>query len=537
MTKHKFGIGLVFLLVPLMLLILPLPPNKGKWGVHKQDFILGTALAIAALSAVAYVVPNPFYPKRSIWPLILGGTALLLSANIIWNKQLRDYAGDHPEYRREVFRRAMVLTLHWPIYGRYDNAIARFDPETSSYSFATLGWALTSGLVIATWYLWARNRSNAQPWAPADFAILICCMLATICTFAKCEQKPDRFDNGISGYGEFAKDMHRFKGVRGTLRHYVERMPTLEWYGQHYPPGNLILMQIEQQLGLPGMTKSIVVLLTALSVVPLYLLAKELNLSNEAAGAGVLLYAASTTVLVLCTINTTSMLVFPATMCLWMLVRGLKTGAPTAAALLGVFYFGYLLFSFSASIVGVLMALITILAWWQGLTSIRKVVVTGGVALATLAVATVAVYAATHFNIIACFAAAVRGHQEQQGNGGFDDARRYLLRSTGNVIAYLTSIVPICLLAFAAITSKRATPWQRSLFIAAVATVFIAGFSGLFYLETERIWIFLTPALALAAGYEAARRTETDGPRIVTALLLLVFLISCTQEFFFQHYR
>ena len=45
---------------------------------------------------------------------------------------------------------------------------------------------------------------------------------------------------------------------------------------------------------------------------------------------------------------------------------------------------------------------------------------------------------------------------------------------------------------------------KRSFFIATVATVLIAGFSGLFYVETERIWIFLTPAFALAAGYEAA---------------------------------
>jgi hypothetical protein len=231
------------------------------------------------------------------------------------------------------------------------------------------------------------------------------------------------------------------------------------------------------------------------------------------------------------------MLVFPATACLWMLVRGLKTGSPPAAALLGLFYFGYLMFSFSASIVGVLMALATILAWRRGVTNLRNVLITGGVALAAVAFAIVSVYVTTHFNLVACFHAAVRGHQEQQGNGGFDDARRYLLRSTGNVIAYLTSAVPLCILAFAAVASKQATRWQRSLFIAVVATIFIAGFSGLFYLETERIWVFMTPALALAAGYEAARRAQSESPRFVSTLLLLVFLISCTQEFFFQHWR
>ena len=56
-------------------------------------------------------------------------------------------------------------------------------------------------------------------------------------------------------------------------------------------------------------------------------------------------------------------------------------------------------------------------------------------------------YVTTRFNLIACFIAAVRGHQEQQGNEGFDDSVRWLLRSTGNIIAYLLSIVPLSILA------------------------------------------------------------------------------------------
>ena len=78
---------------------------------------------------------------------------------------------------------------------------------------------------------------------------------------------------------------------------------------------------------------------------------------------------------------------------------------------------------------------------------------------------------------------------------------------------------------------------DRALFIALLATVLLAGFSGLFYVETERIWIFLTPVFALAAGTELARRASAEGPRVVHLILLLVLLISCTQEFLFQHYR
>src|SRR5207253_985119 len=126
-----------------------------------------------------------------------------------------------------------------------------------------------------------------------------------------------------------------------------------------------------------------------------------------------------------------------------------------------------------------------------------------------------------------CFVTAVRGHQAQQGNEGFDDARRYLLRSTGNIIAYLMSIVPLSVLTIGA--SRSAKPQAATaLFVALMATVLIAGFSGLFYLETERIWILLTPAFALAAGHEIARRSDAgEGARVIHFALLLVLLISC----------
>jgi hypothetical protein len=141
-----------------------------------------------------------------------------------------------------------------------------------------------------------------------------------------------------------------------------------------------------------------------------------------------------------------------------------------------------------------------------------------------------------HFNLVACFFAAVHGHQTQQGNEGFDDAQRWMLRSTGNLIAYLVSIIPLSVLAIA--SAKSAKPQAAwALVTALLITVAIAGFSGLFYIETERIWIFLTPAFALAAGWELSRRAQREGADLLTTVLLLTLLISCSQEWLFMHYR
>jgi hypothetical protein len=550
----RVGVAIVIVIVPLMLLAPALPPLTGPGAYWKQTWVLRLATATAVASAIAYFVPSALFPrKRGTLPLIVFGTAVLLIANIMWNRSFLDYTRHHT-YVREVFRRAM-RNFHAPVYGRYDNAIARNKEARPPYSYRTLPWVIVTSIAALGWFYWALRRPLEKRWDAASFAVLCGFMLAMIALFALCEppEKPGRwapmrFTLQLSGYSEFASDIPAFKGVRDTLRNYVDKMPPekklLNWYGQHYPPGNLILLTIEKQIGIPGLTKAVVCLLTALTAVPLYLLAKELELDDMAASAAVLLFAMTTGVLVYATLNTTSMVMFPGTMCLWLLVRSLKTGSIAAAALLGLSFTFYLFFSFSASILGVLMALMSVLGWWSGAFKLRSVLVTGAVSLACVFASIGLLYLTTRFNLIACFITAVRGHQEQQGNEGFDDARRWWLRSTGNVIAYLLSIVPLCILAVAAVASFRlAKPraegerLKRSFFVATMLTVLIAGFSGLFYVETERIWIFLTPAFALAAGYELRRRAVDEGRRLIYIVLFLVIAISCTQEFFFQHYR
>jgi hypothetical protein len=269
----------------------------------------------------------------------------------------------------------------------------------------------------------------------------------------------------------------------------------------------------------------------------LWKLAQELEFDDVATSATLLLFAAASGVLIYCTINTTSLLLLPGTLCLWLLIRSLKTGSLTSAAGLGSCFAVYLFFSFSASILGVLMALTTLIGLIRGAFSLRNVIRTGLLSLAALACILAALYLTTRFNLIGCFVSAVRGHH---ANEGYDDPMRWFLRSTGNVIAYLMSIVPLCVLAIRALREKSdessAKP-QAALFLALIASVLIAGFSGLFYVETERIWIFFTPAFALAAGWALARGAEREGRDLLTTVFLLVLLISCSQEWFFMHYR
>ena len=117
---------------------------------------------------------------------------------------------------------------------------------------------------------------------------------------------------------------------------------------------------------------------------------------------------------------------------------------------------------------------------------------------------------------------------------------RYVLRSTGNIIAYLLSTVPLCVLAACALMHLREdrTPGlAHTLFVVLALTIVIAGFSGLFYLETEAAYGSSLPRFCCSPGYEANRRTNTEGREFVMALFILILITSCSQEFLFMHYR
>src|SRR5262249_51337401 len=237
---------------------------------------------------------------------------------------------------------------------------------------------------------------------------------------------------------------------------------------------NLVLLEIEKELGLTGLTKAIVCLCTILSILPLCRLKRELEFDQVATSATLMLFAAGSSVLVYCTINTTSLLLLPGTMCLWLLIRALKSGSLSAAAWLGIWFTIYLFFSFSASVLGILMALTTLIGWLNGAFTFRNVLRTGIASVIVLGGVLAALQWVWQFNLIACFISAVRGHH---ANEGFDDPKRWLLRSTGNLIAYPFSIVPLSILAVASVNSVKPQA-AKALIVAVLASVVIASFSG-----------------------------------------------------------
>ena len=70
---------------------------------------------------------------------------------------------------------------------------------------------------------------------------------------------------------------------------------------------------------------------------------------------------------------------------------------------------------------------------------------------------------------------------------------------------------------------------------ALAGAILFAGFSGGFHGETERVWLFFTPILAVVAGYEWQRRSEREGRGLIVGVIVLVLLGNCAQELFYKH--
>jgi hypothetical protein len=132
-------------------------------------------------------------------------------------------------------------------------------------------------------------------------------------------------------------------------------------------------------------------------------------------------------------------------------------------------------------------------------------------------------YIYTDFDIIQCFKESIVNEQKQMSYSGIDSWARYLLISTGNVIAYI-GIIGIPALGVVLYGLKTKQYFSKSLSAISIATlisILVFGFSGQFFLEVERIWIFLTPFCLLYAGAVLGNLYDNGHLKPVFSLLLI----------------
>ena len=516
------GLGGVVLL-GLVLPALPALQTHQSTEAARTALFLG-CLGILGLGLVGYVRGIPYgFRRGSIVPLLVASTGALYGAVILWNF-LFLRANSTGVHEGDVFRLA-YRTFRSPIYG-----VAEIPSATD---FLWIGLPL---LGFGAAFVWATLRRD---FSIRRWALLICAFqLVMIGSFAL-TQSSERLTGLERDYESFAlpEDLERFDTLPDVFAEWNDYMSVLHLRNRHYPPGNLFMMKLEQTLEWDGFFRWVVILATLATTLLMVPLARSLELSLRGQRLAMLLLATSTGPLVFPTSFTAPLTMFfsaGACVCLLAALRAGSGGryATTAGVLLAV----CALFSFVVMTIGLLLAALMIVGIITKRHSLVRSIRVGGQTVGVMIVVLFLVWLVLGFNIVECLSIARSNAQELMGASSFDDPTRYLLRSTGNVLAYITYTGAI-LTSLAVASLRKITPAPlRMAAFATFAALLFSGFSGQFWLETERIWIFFTPMLAVLAAGTLSDRCDPEDRATESAVLGNNVLTASGQELWHLHY-
>jgi hypothetical protein len=510
----------VMVIVPTLLTVeLIGRPRLNKAAIAVQNNCLIVAIVVCAIAGFDWLRNRA--GRGATFAMLAAGSSALVALLIIWNKLFRHYIATSG-YTRNTFR-GIFHNIYAPLYGRAQL-------ETMSWWWVVAGVA--AGLLI--WEA-LRKRGQALEGRASIWRVFLFQLVLTLALAGT--ESTLRVYGYYAGYRNFAGDLPSFTGISDVLRNYVERMPTLSHFGSHYPPGFLILLMVGKLLPSEFVVKSIGVVLPALTILPLHALAGELQLSRRASGLAGILLASSAGVLIFPTLAPVAMLMFLSCTCLWLLVRSLRRGESWCSLAFGLTFAIYVFFSFASYMLAILMGMLVLFAILNKSISITRALRVLLSSITVFVVFFAALYLIWNFNIIECFQTAHAMHLKSPGHG-FDHPMRYLLRATGGILAYLisTSFV-LAVLAIAALRRiENEDPLRRAFTFATLLAVVAAGFSGMSYFETERLWLIFTPALAILAGSQLSHRSEREGYWVAGGALLMALGFGLGSEWKMRHH-
>ena len=512
-TMARWFIYLAFI-VAVPALLLQFMSNQRD--IESQNRCLGLAIALA-VATVVVTSQTRDNDARILGRAVLGMCGIII-ALIVWNKIFFAHLADVPGVRALGVFRTGRRSLHWPMYGKGEIAdVFRSVPAVligtilagriilAIVSRATIERALLLQLVVLlTLFIWALAFTENSIWRPVHYA--------------------------APRYGT-----ERFTSISDLLQNYVARQKDLGTFNRHYPPGFMLLFMIEDRLHMP-LLELTAPLLVALSLLAVNGLGKSLALDDRTRLIAIGLTASSIGLAIYASLTPTTALLPISTLAVMYLVRYLKSGNVRAACIFGGLVALYSFFSFTTGMLGLALAAFVFESIRTRAVSFRRAMTGLGVAFAMFAFIFLLMYVVTGFNLIDCVREAY--YRAVQSNGRtFDHPIRYLLRGSGSVLAYLASCGPgIAVLGLGAVGRNS----SDNVFIQPIAVgvsvgVLMSGVLGLGQLETERIWVFFTPLLALAASaFVTAREESSNRVAVVSIIGACVFALS--QEIFFRHY-
>ena len=314
----------------------------------------------------------------------------------------------------------------------------------------------------------------------------------------------------------------------------LELFSTLSGHAQTHPPGGILFLWIISKLfGYNLLAASLgSVVFTSLTVIPIYLLAREL--CGESIGRYALALFLITPNFVMFT--GTSMdgpfSLFPI-LSLYLFYKGRGSDRAICYGLLtGISLSCGMLMTYSTVFIGLFFNVVILLTLILDRSRFRRRLTLLLIAGVTFIAFYLLMFLFTEFNLLEALQASIRKDRAALGTG-YETIGRYLNLSVGNLFAFLIGVgIPMTTVWFRQVVlTIRDARCGKPIDIYVVGyliSLLVIAFSTLFTMEVERVWIFMAPFIVIPVAKYLSQRGIADFYWVAGLLCLQLVLFEVT---------
>lgn len=307
-------------------------------------------------------------------------------------------------------------------------------------------------------------------------------------------------------------------GLLSFMRDYAkpELFLTLSGHAQTHPPGGILLLWIISKLfGYNLWAASLgTVIFTSVTVIPIYLLAKELHDELVGRFAMALFLIIPNFVMFTGTSMDGPFTVFPILSLYLFYKGGCSERVIFYGFLTGVSLGCGMLMTYSTVFIGLFFSFVimfTLIFDRRRFKNTLTLLLVSGVTFITFYLL---IFLFTRFNLVEALQASIRKDREALGTG-YETIGLYLHLSLGNLFAFLLGVgIPMTTVWFRQIVrtirdKRRGEPIDIYV-VGYLISLLVIAFSTLFTMEVERVWIFMVPFIVIPVAKHLSQRDMAD---------------------------
>ena len=343
----------------------------------------------------------------------------------------------------------------------------------------------------------------------------------------------------ISGrglYDSFYADVPKVKNLAVFLRDYTKILPTLRWHSHTHPPGGAIFQWAVARIFGHGMLQAsiAIIVFTSQTIIPIFLLAQQLYGRKIAIiscaffilAPNVIMYTATCMDGVFAVFPIWSVYLFYKGLCGKTILYSILTGFSLAIAMI---------LNYTTVCIGVFFIAAAALYFLFDRQNFSIVFRSLLISATVFFLFYLILYAYPGYNILSCLKASIKEDENSWGTG-YGDVAQYFFRSITNLAAFLLCVgIPSAVLWLREVIKNLTKKGRKNpdIYVLAyfIGLIFIA-FSTLFTLETERIWLFMVPFIAIPA----AKQLVSLQRKTVYGVLCFLFFQTMIFEVFMWTY-